>query len=62
MTDSSGRSLSVRILDRDDDSIEVRVSGLTAGKKYTVKVSGVRSKNSTGSYGSASKTFTARND
>ena len=62
VTDASGRSLSVRVLERDDDSLDIRASGLTARKKYTVRVSGVRARGTTGSYGSVSKTFTARND
>jgi len=59
VTDASGKSYSVSIREKDNDSVEARVSGLKKGAKYTVKVSGVRG-DSSGSYSSASKSFTAR--
>ena len=59
VTDANGKSYSVKILERDNDSIDVRVTGLKKDAKYTVKVSGVRA-GSSGSYTSASKSFTAR--
>lgn len=59
--DSTGKSYSVKILEKDSDSLELRVKGLKLGKRYTVKVSGVRSGGS-GSYTSASRTFTAIDD
>lgn len=60
VTDSTGaKSYTVRILEKDNDSIDIRVSGLRSGQKYTVKVAGVRA-GSSGSYGGVSKSFTAR--
>lgn len=40
--DASGQSYSVKVRDMDDDSVEVRVSGLKRGESYSVEVSGVR--------------------
>ena len=57
--DSKGKSYTVKLREKDSDSLEVRVSGLKKNKKYTVTVSGVRPKGS-GSYGSVSSSFTAR--
>ena len=60
VTDSTGtKSYTVRILEKDNDSIDIRVSGLRSGQKYTVKVAGVRA-GSSGSYGGVSKSFTVR--
>lgn len=59
--DSAGKSYTVKILEKEKDSIEVRVKGLKVGNRYTVTVSGVRS-GSSGSYTSVSKTFTAIDD
>lgn len=59
VTDANGKSYTVKLRDKDSDSVEVRVSGLSKNKKYTVTVSGVRLKN-TGSYGSVGGSFTAR--
>jgi len=54
---SAGKACSVKILERDNDSLELRTT-LTKGAKYTVTVSGVRLSGK-GSYTSVSKTFTA---
>ena len=60
VTDPTGaKSYTVRILEKDNDSIDIRVSGLRSGQKYTVKVAGVR-QGSSGSYGGVSKSFTVR--
>ncbi len=58
--DASGKSYTVKILEKDSDSIELRVKGLTRGKTYGVQISGVRLKSTGGSYGSVSTTFVAR--
>jgi len=42
VTDASGTQYETRILERDNDSLEVRVKGLTRGNTYTVSVSGVK--------------------
>ena len=56
--DESGKALKVVRLEKGTDDLEVKVKGMTAGKKYTVTVSGVRVKGK-GSYVSVSKSFTA---
>lgn len=56
--DASGRKLSVNRVERGDDDLDIRVSGIKAGKKYTVTVSGVRVKGK-GNYITLSKAFTA---
>lgn len=58
--DSSGKSYTAKITEKDSDSLEVQVKGLKKGSKYTVKVSGVRLKSSGGSYSSVSGTLTVR--
>lgn len=58
--DASGKSYTVKILEKDSDSIELRVKGLSYGKTYGVQISGVRVKGSGSSYGSVSTTFVAR--
>ena len=50
-----------RIIEKDSDSIEVKVSKLTLGKKYTYKISGVSAKG-TNSYKTISGTFVARDN
>jgi hypothetical protein len=42
VTDANGNVYEGRILERDNDSLEVRVKGLTRGSTYTVSVSGVK--------------------
>jgi sporulation-control protein spo0M len=58
---TKGKQLKVKILEKDHDSIEVRVKGMKEGKRYTVKVSGVKAKKG-GKYTSVSKKFVARDD
>ena len=58
ITDGS-KNYVTRINKKDKDSIEVKVSKLTPGKKYNYKISGVSAKNA-GSYKTVSGTFTAR--
>ena len=60
ITDGS-RNYVTRILEKDSDSIEVKVSKLTVGKKYTYKISGVRVKDAS-SYKTISGTFIARDN
>lgn len=60
ITDGSKNYVS-RIKEKDSDSIEVKVSKLTLGKKYTYKISGVRVKGSN-SYKTISGTFIARDN
>ncbi|MCM1392595.1 MAG: Ig-like domain-containing protein, partial [Ruminococcus sp.] len=55
--DSKGKSYTVKITEKENDSLELRVT-LTKGTKYTVTVSGVSLYNK-GNYVSVSKTFTA---
>lgn len=58
--DSAGKSYTAKITEKDSDEMEVRVSGLKKGTKYTVKVSGVRLKSAGGNYGSVSKSITVK--
>lgn len=56
--DSSGKSYSVKITDKDSDDIEFRVSNITEGATYTFTISGIRKKGAS-SYTSYTGTFTA---
>ncbi len=60
ITDGS-KNYVTRILEKDNDSIEVKVSKLTVGKKYTYKISGVAARGSN-SYKTISGTFVARDN
>ena len=60
ITDGS-KNYVTRIKEKDSDSIEVKVSKLTLGKKYTYKISGVRV-NGANSYKTISGTFIARDN
>lgn len=60
ITDGS-KNYVTRIKEKDSDSIEVKVSKLTIGKKYTYKISGVRV-NGANSYKTISGTFVARDN
>lgn len=60
ITDGS-KNYVTRIIEKDKDSIEVKVSKLTIGKKYTYKISGVRV-NGANSYKTISGTFIARDN
>jgi hypothetical protein len=60
ITDGS-KNYVTRIKEKDGDSIEVKVSKLTSGKKYTYKISGVRVKDASG-YKTISGTFIARDN
>ena len=59
---ASGKTLVSSVIDRDEDSVEIRVSGLVAGERYAVKVGGVRRKGSAGAYKELNCTFTAGNN
>ena len=58
ITDGS-KNYVTRIIEKDGDGIEVKVSKLTPGKKYTYKISGVSVKDA-GSFKTISGTFVAR--
>ena len=60
ITDGS-KNYVTRIKEKDSDSIEVKVSKLTLGKKYTYKISGVSTKGAN-SYKTISGTFVARDN
>ena len=60
ITDGS-KNYVTRIIEKDSDSIEVKVSKLTLGKKYTYKISGVSAKGAN-SYKTISGTFVARDN
>ena len=55
---SAGKKLSVKIVEKDNDDILFKVSGLKAGGKYTYTISGVRAGNS-GAYGKVKGSFKA---
>jgi uncharacterized protein YdeI (BOF family) len=59
--DSSGKVYSSRIVEKDSDDLEIRVSGLKYGKKYTVSISGVSNRDAN-KYLTVSKTFYAWDD
>ncbi len=59
--DSTGKVYSSWITEKDNDDLEIRVSGLKYGKTYTVYISGVSNINAN-SYVTVSKTFVAWDD
>lgn len=61
VTDADGTLYETKILERDDDSLEVRVKGLTRGATYTVSVSGVKGRNMD-TFETYSLEFVARDD
>lgn len=56
--DASGKALSIKRIEKDSDELELKLSGMKKGKKYTVTISGVRVKG-VGKYVSVTKEFTA---
>lgn len=58
VVDASGKKMTVKLIDKDDDDLSVRVSGIKAGKKYAIQISGVSVKGK-GNYQTVTKTFTA---
>lgn len=54
--DSGGRTYPARIADRDGDDCEIRVSGLKRGRKYTVRITGIK-KRGAGKFTSVAKSF-----
>lgn len=54
--DPSGQKMSVKIIEKDDDDISFKVSGIKPGTKYKYTISGVRVGKS-GSYGKATGSF-----
>ncbi len=57
--DSSGKKVTVKRIEKDDDDLSIKVSGIKSGKKYTIQLSGVSVKGKN-SYKTVSKTFTAK--
>ena len=56
--DSSGKKVTVKWIDKDDDDLSIKVSGIKSGKKYAVQISGVSVKGKS-NYQTVSKAFTA---
>ena len=56
--DADGKDLKVKRVEKGDDDLEIKVTGVKTGAEYTVSVSGVRVKG-VGKYISVTKTFTA---
>lgn len=54
--DSSGKTYTARITEKDEDDLTFKVSNIAAGKTYTYTISGVRAGRS-GSYGKVTGTF-----
>ncbi|MCQ4636144.1 hypothetical protein NE619_05345 [Anaerovorax odorimutans] len=61
ITDSNGNSYSTIITDRDNDDLEVYVSGLTYGNKYNYSISGIKARGAS-SYTTISGSFYAIDD
>lgn len=59
--DANGTLYETKILERDNDSLEVRVKGLSRGSAYTVSVSGVKARNMD-TFETYSLEFVARDD
>lgn len=45
LTDSSGNSYSAKIIDRDDDDLEIYVEGIKDGTNYTAEIQGIKTYN-----------------
>lgn len=56
VTDSAKKSYKTTIVEKDNDELDVRVSGLSEGKSYTYKITGIR-KSGTSAYVTLSGTF-----
>ena len=54
--DTAGKKLTAKIIEKDNDGISFKVSGLKADSKYTFTISGVRAGKS-GSYGKVKGSF-----
>ena len=61
ITDSDGKNYVTKIIEKDRDSIEVKVKSLSYGKKYNYKITGIR-KAGTKDYVTKKGTFKAVND
>ena len=61
LTAADGTAIEAEIVERDDDSIEVRAKGVVRGGEYTVTVSGVGLRGS-GVSGTVTRAFIARGD
>ncbi len=59
--DANGKSYGVRILEKDGDEMDLYVSGLRRGQKYTLSISGVKASTAT-SYTTVKKNFYAIDD
>lgn len=59
--DSKGREYAKRIIEKDNDEIEIRTKSLKIGGKYTYKISGVKAAGAS-SYTTKTGTFTAYDD
>lgn len=57
----NGTNYALNIVERDNDSIEVRVNSLNIGSKYSYKVTGVKNRDG-GSYTTVKGSFTAYDD
>ena len=54
--DSAGKKLTAKIIEKDNDEVSFKVTGVKAGKKYTFTISGIRA-GKTGSYGTVKGSF-----
>ena len=45
LTDSSGKSYSAKIIDKDDDDVEIYVEGIKDGTNYTAEIQGIKAYN-----------------
>jgi methionine-rich copper-binding protein CopC len=55
--DAAGKKYPVRVIEKDNDELDIKVSGLKAGKTYALVIDGIRSKNA-GEYVKLKTTFT----
>jgi len=58
---AAGKALTAKIIEKDNDDISFKVTGLKAGSKYTYTISGVRAGKS-GSFGKVSGSFKTPSD
>lgn len=61
VTDGNGQSVDVKVLERDDDDLDIRIAGVVPGMTYEFEISGIAVRG-TGDYGSVTGSFTVPAD
>lgn len=59
--DANGKGYAVRIVEKDNDELDVKTTGLTEGETYTYKIKGIKAEGAS-AYTTITGTFTAYDD